>query len=589
MKIDDSTLEKVYRELHKTGGGTRNDSYGLLYLEQQFNLPREQAQTQLALGGNDHGIDGFHLDTQRRNLYLLQFRYSDNVALFKDGLERIIKDGFERIFGARSQEPTQNQAMLRLKRSLVENASLIDRVFFHFVFKGDPEIAERSQVLDRLREDLENKKFLLDQYFNRPVSMVIEYRSTHSNKLGSFVEQRRSHDYPLQLQNDIQVAGAAGQQMHVSFVPLIDLHRIHVAMGQRFFERNIRSSLPEDGAVNRALLKALQVIVLDEKEDASTFAFHHNGVTIAAERIASGANGTTITEPRLLNGAQTVTTFSRFMEKHREDARLQLRSAALHEVKVLCRIITAAKPEFVTQVTINNNRQNPVEPWNLRANDMIQLELQDKFREELGIYYERQENAFANLSDDELEEAGYKEGKAIELLRLAHTFLVSDGDIDKLSRLRDVFEAEKLYSDVFRPQRLKADSRHVLLCYKAQFKLRRLQNKLLELGTHKYSFIGRARHLLWALTCQGLLNDPKLDALAEDFGTSLAIETNFTEALMDIASKRCRFLISHVVNDKKYADRVAEENYSFLRTNAAFEMAMAAARKEYSWQHRKLG
>ena len=34
-------------------------------------------------------------------------------------------------------------------------------------------------------------------------------------------------------------------------------------------------------------------------------------------------------------------------------------------------------------MTINTNRQNPVEPANLRASDPIQLELQDKFRDEL--------------------------------------------------------------------------------------------------------------------------------------------------------------------------------------------------------------
>lgn len=589
MKIDDAALEKTHRELHKTCGGLKNDYYGLLYLEQQFGLSRKQACEQLAFGSNDFGIDGFHVDAQKRNLYLFQFKYSENPGLFKESLKRIIEDGFERIFGAHSQDQTQNQVLLRLKRTLLEDASVIDRVFLHFVFKGDPETAERSQALDLLRENLEAKKFLLDQFFERPVSMVIEYRSTHSNKLGSLSEQRKSHDYPLRLQNDIQVTGAAEQKMHVGFVPLVDLHRIHTAMGQRFFERNIRSSLPEDGAVNRALLKALQNIVLDEKDDAADFAFHHNGVTIAAEKISSGATGTTITEPRLLNGAQSVTTFSRFMEKHKDDARLLRRSGVLDDLKVLCRIITAAPPEFVTRVTVNNNRQNPVEPWNLRANDMIQLELQDKFREELGIYYERQENAFTNLSDDELEEAGYKEGKAIELLRLTQTYLVTDGDIDKLSRLREVFEVERIYSDVFKQQRLKADARHIVLCYKAQFRLRRLQNEILERGANKYAFISRARHLLWALICQGLLNEPKLESLAEEFGKSLAVEADFAEKLLGIASKQCRFIIGDVVEDKKYAQKVAEENYSFLRTNSAFDMAMTAARKRYNWQQKKLG
>ena len=112
----------------------------------------------------------------------------------------------------------------------------------------------------------------------------------------------------------------------------------------------------------------------------------------------------------------------------------------MSELSVMCRIITNAEPEFITSVTINNNRQNPVDPWNLHANDMIQLELQDKFREDLGIYYERQEKAFTNLSDEDLEEQGITEHKAIELTRLARTFLIADGDIDKLSRFKDVFE-----------------------------------------------------------------------------------------------------------------------------------------------------
>ena len=44
--------------------------------------------------------------------------------------------------------------------------ALIDRVFFHFVLNGDPAEAERSQVLDKLREDLEGKKYLSERGFS---------------------------------------------------------------------------------------------------------------------------------------------------------------------------------------------------------------------------------------------------------------------------------------------------------------------------------------------------------------------------------------------------------------------------------------
>jgi hypothetical protein len=115
------------------------------------------------------------------------------------------------------------------------------------------------------------------------------------------------------------------------------------------------------------------------------------------------------------------------------------RRAALEDLHVLCKIITHADQPFVTSVTINNNGQNPVEPWNLHANDLIQLEIQDRLRDELGIYYERQENAFENLTDEEMEEERItEEGKAIKLVKLAQTFLVSDGNVAAISNMRRV-------------------------------------------------------------------------------------------------------------------------------------------------------
>ena len=41
--------------------------------------------------------------------------------------------------------------------------------------------------------------------------------------------------------------------------------------------------------------------------------------------------------------------------------------------------------------------------------DMIQLELQDKFVTDLKIYYERQESVFGQLSAEDLEECGIKQ------------------------------------------------------------------------------------------------------------------------------------------------------------------------------------
>lgn len=103
---------------------------------------------------------------------------------------------------------------------------------------------------------------------------------------------------------------------------------------------------------------------------------------------------------------------------------------------------------------------------------MIQLELQEKFLDDLNLYYERQEKAFENLSDEDLEEMGVVPGRAVELFKLGQTFLVVDGDLDKLSRYPEVFEDDKIYGQVFSDARKKADSRKIILCYKTERRLK---------------------------------------------------------------------------------------------------------------------
>jgi hypothetical protein len=587
MLINDRSLEHQYSELKSRHGGSKQDYFGVLYLAREFGLTPEKAVTQVSIGNSPHGIDGFHVDAQRKNLYLFQFKYADSPTQFKTSLRKLIDTGMERVFGSEEAAGSQDRFLQQLKSALIENESVIERVLVHFVFLGDPDEAERSQVLDKLREDLESKQHLLKSYFDRDVSLVIEYRSAQG-RAGATVHRKVSNVFTLHMVSPLLRHGPNAEAMHVGFVRLMDLHEMHAAMGQRFFDRNIRAALKGEGAVNRSILKAFKEVVIDQELHPSVFSFNHNGVTLYVENVEEEAGGFKIAEPRLLNGAQTISTLTRFLSEYADHPQVKRGGRRLEDLAVLCKVIHRASPEFVTSVTINNNRQNPVEPWNLHANDMIQLELQDKFRYELGMYYERQENAFANLSGEDLGEQGISEHKALELLRLAQTFLVSDGEIDKLSRMRDVFENDKLYANVFSQGRLKADPRKILLCYKIQFRLRKLMSVILEKGQNKYAYIGKARLLLWALLCQALLNEDNVDELAARFGTSLSIEVDYADLLVRLATNRCRFLIGDLVEDKAYATKVEEGNFSFLRTNAVFKKCMDAAHDRWQWSEKRL-
>lgn len=587
-QISDRMIDQAYSDLKDTCAGVRNDYFGVCYLETEFNVPRQQAINQIAFGGNDYGLDGFHFDLSRRNLYLFQFKNTTSAGQFKESLERLIDKGMERMFVSPNKDDSPNQVLLRLWNCLVENRQAIDQVYFRFVFKGNAEEAERSQVLDKLREDLEDKKYHIDKFFgDRQVTLIVEFRSTEGG-VAPASDTKTTHVFNVPVTDLISRPGPTSERMLVGFVRLTDLHAMHQQMGQRFFKRNIRFGLGGTKSVNRVLTRAFEAVVLEGKESPASFAFNHSGITLFAEELEHDNGFLKLTEPRLLNGAQTVTTLGEFIKANADNPKLEERRAFLEELHVLCRIITEANDNFVTTVTIDNNRQNPVEPWNLRANEMIQLQLQDRFREELGIYYERQENAFENLSFEEREQEKITESKAVSLLRLTQTFLVSDGQIDRLSHMREVFEDERVFNQVFHDGRLKADLRQVVLCYKIQFRLRKLLKEIVDKGPNKYWYINRARSLLWALLCQAILNNERLDEWAELYGCRMGIEADFTGELAKLATTRCRPLLSALVADQAFADKVAEQNLGFLRSNKAYKHCMDTAYHKWKWVGKKL-
>jgi len=157
-RIDDQLIAQLFADYEKTYGGVRNDYFAPAYLVAEHQIPIEKALLQTTFGGRDYGFDAFHFDQATGNLYLYQFKWSEDASLFKDCYGRMIDAGIDRIFLGSFQDPKQNQALLQIKSLLLEKKALVNAVFIRFVFKGDPKDAENSSVLSKLREDLESKK-----------------------------------------------------------------------------------------------------------------------------------------------------------------------------------------------------------------------------------------------------------------------------------------------------------------------------------------------------------------------------------------------------------------------------------------------
>jgi len=585
---DKQKLDAIHAAHCASYGGRKEDYFALIYLSRHFKIDVEDFAHRVAFGGNDYGIDAYHIDPASRNLYLYQFKWSESHALFKESMKRLVDSGLARIFGsATTQDAKQNDLLLYLKKDLKEHRNVIERVYIQFVFKGDVEAAENSESLQSRREDLEERVHLINEYFDdRVIEFLVEFVADKPGKR----EPTPNHPYEVSMPDHIETVHD-GRRMLVGFVPLMDLYRIHNSLRQQFFDRNIRASLSKDNAPNKKIREAFDAIVIKAVESPSVFAFRHNGVTIAASKVSVSDGTLKLSVPRLLNGAQTVSSLAKFIEDKNDNPLLKTNHERLEAIQVIAKII-AENPadEFVTQVTISNNQQNPVYPWALRAMDTRQVDLADKFRMELGIFYSRQEGSFDTMSDEEREELGIEDNKDLRIRPMAQTLLAVQGEVYNMGHLTDVFESQKLYEGTFRKTYIdNADAKAIVLAYKTGLMVQRAVARIREVSPEKYrGVIPKARNLIWALLAQALFNHPKYAELLDDYGSSLKKEVMFGDLLKQLAGTKVWPLLKALFASSSYKDKVEQQNFEFLRTNDAYKRAMAIADDRFGWTKKNL-
>jgi hypothetical protein len=578
----DQAIASALDSLNSQYGSVKRDYYGLIFLEQVLALPRAQALSQTAFGNHDLGVDGFHFDTEQETFRIFQFKHSKNARLFEASLLQLHQRGISALFGDLETVPDHQPIIDAARRSLHENKDSISQIFIDFVFLGEPTHAEQSRAVAELKSKIEEEDgWIIEQFFKEPVPITVRFLT-----FDGFKPATKTSRFTLRLRDFSKLSGPDGMEMYVGFVPLADLHGINSILGRRFLERNIRFALPPDGAVNRALSQTFSRMLLRGDTAPEIFGFHHNGVTLSAAKVEVGPEETVVINPRLLNGAQTVSTFSAFWDHNAPAFRTVVASNNLDKLKVLCRIITKADDASLTEITISNNRQNPVLAWQLHANDQIQLQLEDWFADD-GIPYQRQHRAFSKVAAQDWQQMDFTETKAIELLKLARTYLCVEGNLNKASHISEQFESEAEYADLFGPHRLEADRSLVILCYKAGFRRRALVNSIKEKGEDKYYFLNSYQDLVWGLTCQAMLNHPKIDQYAENFGHDLALKHEFVEMICGLASTKVRPLLSFLLKHPAYSALTRNQNYGFLKTTEAFTKAMTYAKNE-GWKIVKL-
>lgn len=154
------------------------------------------------------------------------------------------------------------------------------------------------------------------------------------------------------------------------------------------FDLNIRRFLGARGSVNKDIATTATT-----KDSSYEFWFLNNGVTIVCDSFDA------VTDPdnahvklrniQIVNGCQTATTL----------AIAQKAGILAPDVRVLTRIYETNDPNLVSKIVLTTNNQNQISSRDLRANDPVQLDMEQGFKI-YGYFYERKLRQFDESKGD---------------------------------------------------------------------------------------------------------------------------------------------------------------------------------------------
>ena len=93
-------------------------------------------------------------------------------------MRRLTKAGLAKVFSATPLDLAENPTLRSLRAEIEEFKPIIRDVYVRFVFTGNLKLAEESDTLKDLQEQIEDRRCLLNDCFGRDVGLKVQFLST---------------------------------------------------------------------------------------------------------------------------------------------------------------------------------------------------------------------------------------------------------------------------------------------------------------------------------------------------------------------------------------------------------------------------
>ena len=358
-------------------------------------------------GSHDGGIDAYFIDSRSKQISILQAKFrasAGNFAssemsasdLLKMDVSRILKNGDTR-------DENGNKYNDKILKNLIKD------------FKNIPDIANYTTKVILLGN---NKKFTEKEVVRLVEGYAVEqlpHDRIYSELLFPVVNGTYFSDPSLTI--EISYEGNLQQVEHrvkiediettisLYFVPTREIGRIMNIYKNSLLKYNPRSFLElSKNDVNRQIEESIR------STSGNSFALFNNGVTIISDgtKVSSdtarrGIGQIFLTNPQLVNGGQTAYTLATIYEDCKRNGG---DFTPFKGKQVLLRIITfiakntttsiISRSNLIAAISRASNSQTNVDESDRRSNDPVQMELQTRFFEDCGLFYERKKGEFSD-------------------------------------------------------------------------------------------------------------------------------------------------------------------------------------------------
>lgn len=367
----------------------RGDLLTWWYFMRMLGLDDSEIGENVSDGGNDLGIDAVRID-EDNYVHFYQFKNPESSeAAFPEGDVDKVLGGLNLIL-ARAHDRIANEELRGRIQEIYQSVRSGYRL--HLVTSGTGISKEAAAKIDTFvaqlkgpsedffRWELEDLPFLQDGFYRKSLPTV---------------QEPIVFDIP-QAPYQIRAANHDCYLFHSSGAVLAGLYDEH---GEQLLQQNIRVYQGDKGT-NAGILKTCI------GQDSESFLHYNNGITFLSETAQwdGFTHKLTMTRAQIVNGGQTVRVL---YGAHRGGT---LKPDVLVPVRVLT---SQGDKEFGSNVAVNLNNQNRIEPSFLRSNDPRVVQLANSLAS-LGWCLERRENEVGLFTPAEKAQAEAKIGRPLE-------------------------------------------------------------------------------------------------------------------------------------------------------------------------------